>query len=134
MVIAACLVLSFIAGRFSAHPRIVSKLPTISGPVEPGEPPEEIIRQFIQAVRMHDVQKVMALGHPELIQEDAWRLTDVVNSGQEVFDKVKTFTILDIRTDETAIVTMSFETDEGTDTEEILLKKYQNEWRIVDFD
>lgn len=83
---------------------------------------------------MHDAQALMALSHPELIQENAWKLADILNSGPEVFAEFSTITMLNIKINETAIATLSFESAEDTDTEEILLKKYQNEWRIMDFD
>jgi len=134
VMIAACMVLAFLAGRFSAHPRIVSKLPTMSRPIEPGAPPEDIIRQFFQAVRLHDVQKVMALCHPEFIQERNWQIADMLDSGPEALASVGEIMILNIMIDETALVTLSIHAGNETETGEMLLKKYQNEWRVVDVD
>jgi hypothetical protein len=134
-----CIILSFVAGVlvtwYGFAPRIVSLVPKISQPVEPGAPPDEIITQFFQAERMADREKLLTLMHPDVIRDASHIVTDLLNNSDRI-RALREIKILDVTMpEETATAVVSITTDDGQAISgQIALKKHQGEWRILDFD
>lgn len=128
------LALSFVAGRLSLHPRIVSKLPDVSRPVPSGSSPEDVISQFFVAAREHDTQTLLALAHPDLIKNPS-DLNELIKRGTTLLAPLKELQIVDLTVEERAVVKILLLMNDGqADSGEISLERDQGEWKILNFD
>jgi hypothetical protein len=127
------IIAAFIAGRYSTHPKLVSKLPTLSEPVEPGLSPEEVIHKFYDYSRLHEVDNLTQLIHPDFIEQHNYRLTSWINYAPTSLADLKEITLLSIQTEESATATVSLVVKEKNESGTIKLKKHDGEWRILDF-
>jgi len=134
IVVIISIITAFIAGRLSTYPRFVSLVPSISQPVTPGLSPEDIVYKFYRYARLHEVDNLMAVSHPELVAERNWRLTNIINDGPERLAGLQEVKILNVQTEETSLATISLLINDHTHTMKVKLKKHQGEWRVVDFD
>jgi hypothetical protein len=134
LLVFVALALSFVAGRLSLHPWIVSKLPAVSRPVPSGSSPEEVVRQFFLAAREHDTQKLIACAHPDLMKTPS-DLNELIDRGPALLSPLKELQIVDLTIEERAGLGIILLMNDGqADSGEISLKREQGEWKILNFD
>jgi len=126
-------IVAFIAGRYSTHPRLVSMVPEISKPVEAGLSPEDVIYKFYRYSRLHEVDNLTQLIHPELIEQSNYQLTSWINYAPGSLADLKEIKILSIQTEESATATISLVIKERNESGHITLRKHDGEWRILNF-
>jgi len=134
IVVIISIIAAFVVGRVSTYPRLVSLIPSVSQPVKPGLSPEDVVYKFYRYARLHEVDNLMSVSHPELVEEHNWRLTDIINDGPTRLAGLQEVKIVSVQAEETALATISLLINEHTHSMKVSLKKHQGEWRVVDFD
>lgn len=122
-----CMLLSFMAGRFSLHPRFVSIIPNIPRAIPPEMSPEQVVKELFEAMQHRDTDRALAVSHPDLKTDNYW-LLDLIEDGQTA--DIREIKIVNLA--ESVIVSVVLIGERSTiDHGDIVLKKYQGEWRIA---
>lgn len=136
-VVLVCIVIAFLAGRFSTYPRIISLVPKASSSVQESSlTPEQATQQLFKAAQQGDDNQILSLCHPDFIKDNLYKIRDLMESAPQLFPHLREIKILNIRLEETATVVFSFvATDEKfSDSGKLLFRKHQGQWLVVDLD
>ncbi len=127
------------AGGFALNmPMVISHLPRLTTKTpEPSSTPEEVIRQYMNAIHRHDKPAIIALYHPEVRKKLSGYDVDIADNlyryNRDAVQPLETH-IESVQEDTTAkaIITLRIPNTDKTDSRTIRLRKFENIWYLSD--